>query len=874
MRKLLLLASMIVVGFTGYSQDTLTTLPTFINNNGSSAISFEIIATQAIKITGLSNIWNNGVATTDIWTRPGAINGSGSIQVNTANGWSQHQTGVTINGANGTTPAWVSGMTPITVAAGDTLGIVITGSMRYYTATNAPTTTFPGQFATLAAGSLSNGFGGVVPNLTNDPRGFLGHVVVEQDLLGNCSPYTDVRDSNLTATTATIKWTPGTGNTSFWVEYGAPGFTPGTGTKVTGTYPGVQPPVILTGLSVNTDYEYYIGEICNNGVDSVYNVSPYAFKTTKLCAPVSNFMASNVLATSVDLSWVHPGGANSYTIYYGAGQSVSTTSSPYTLTGLTSNTSYDIYIVADCGAVNGMSDSIGPVSILTPCTIFTAPFAENFDGASWVASGNNNNNAVDPCWTSTPNTSASAVFKWIPRSTGPTSGNGPTSDYTGTNFMYCEASGSSSGNTADLISPIIDASGLTTPALYFHQHRYSNATIADMQVEVSNDLGATWDTVYSVTGDIQTSASDAWSLEYVNLAAYTGDTIMVKFRQMGNGCCGDAAIDNVEIKEAPTCPWPTNITVNFITSTSAVVTWTDPSGSSWDIEWGPQGFQQGTGAIKTTSTNPDTLTGLSSNTWYDVYVRTNCVSSGNGTSIWTGPIAFKTLCSPFTAPYFNDFSSDVANQIPNCFNKIQTYGTGNFQATVETEAFGTPYSTPNHLGLYNWWQFTAADVLAAVTPAFSDMSVGDKRINFFAKSTWAGNRLIVGTTADGVTINVIDTITFGTANNYQQYFIDLTVANGYNGTDNQVVFQFDLSNLTNTFDYIYIDDFTYEQILACNPPIITTLGANAGITSAQLFWGSSQGDSTDVQWGIGDFIQGTGVLVGGTRVGGATDTVT
>jgi hypothetical protein len=694
---------------------------------------------------------------------------------------------------------------------------------------------------------------------------------IDLNFSGNCAnAYANVSTDSILATTAQVNWTPGTGNSSFWLEYGLAGFTPGSGTKITGSYPGAQPPVNITGLSINTTYEYYLGEICNSGADSVYAASPYQFKTTKLCAPATNLAATNIFATSADISWSHAGGANSFTIYYGAGLSQTATSSPYTLTGLTSNTAYDIYVVADCGTTNGISDSIGPASFFTPCTITTAPFIENFDGTTWIASGNNNANSIDQCWSSSPATSTTTVFKWIPRSTAPTSGNGPLVDKTGGNFMYCEASGSASGNVAELISPQIDASGLTTPGLYFEQHRFSNATIADMQVQVSNDFGTTWDTVYTVAGDIQTSNSAPWLLEFVNLAAYTGDTIMVKFVQIGNGCCGDAAIDKVEIKEAPTCPWPTSVNVPITTSTTAIADWTDPSGTSWDLEWGPVGFTQGTGAIKTTSNNPDTITGLAPNNEYDLYVRANCVSGGNGFSIWIGPIYFRTQCAPFTAPYTNNFDTDANNTTPICWSSIATYGNNNAWARATT-IWAPANSGTQHLGLYNQTGFTAADDLGAISPEFSDLTAGDKRISFYAKSTEVTAKLLVGTT-DGITINVLDTVTFSSVNSYNFYIVDLTTAAGYNGTDSHVFMGYDLASAL-TFDYILIDDFNYETAPACNPPAPNTLGAIPGITSATVFWGSgSAGDATEVQWGTPNFMQGTGVLVGSTTVNGTVDT--
>ena len=103
-----------------------------------------------------------------------------------------------------------------------------------------------------------------------------------------------------------------------------------------------------------------------------------------------------------------------------------TTGSPYTLTGLNPATAYDAYLVAYCGMANGYSDTIGPEFFFTNCAITAAPFTEKFDDPTWVASGNNAGNQINPCWTASPDMSqGTEPFKWMPRATGPTSGNGP-----------------------------------------------------------------------------------------------------------------------------------------------------------------------------------------------------------------------------------------------------------------------------------------------------------------------------------------------------------------------------------------------------------------------------------------------------------------
>lgn len=410
----------------------------------------------------------------------------------------------------------------------------------------------------------------------------------------------------------------------------------------------------------------------NSAVDTT-NLNDTLSVPIRLGAP-TGFSVSNVMTTSALLSW-NALGASNFRVMYGAagfnpqtgGSVVSASGSSTTISSLSANTLYDAYLIADCGA-GIYSDTTGPVSFRTPCVIAVAPFSENFDGSSWVsgAGAQNSNASVDPCWSRTPDLATPSVFQMGPRSTSPSSGNGPVQDLTGGNYIYGEASYGGSGSLAELKSPPIDVSGLTTPGLYFFQHRFSNGgAIADMFIEVSNDFGTSWDTVYNITGETQNSMSDAWSLEFVNLVAYTGDTVIIKFVQKSNGCCGDAAIDSVVVDEAPTCPWPTGAGVVTTTDSSAVISWNDPTGSAWEVIWGPPGFTQaspGSGTRNTTN-NPDTIPGLQSNTDYEYYVRTDCGLNGN--SIWIGPISFTTECSPLVAPYFNNFDSEASGNPPD-----------------------------------------------------------------------------------------------------------------------------------------------------------------------------------------------------------------
>ncbi|MBK6776238.1 MAG: proprotein convertase P-domain-containing protein [Flavobacteriales bacterium] len=65
-----------------------------------------------------------------------------------------------------------------------------------------------------------------------------------------------------TFNSVTLNWTPGATNTGYAIEYGPVGFTPGTGTVVTGALP---PPAVVGGLASGETFQFYLTETCLAG---------------------------------------------------------------------------------------------------------------------------------------------------------------------------------------------------------------------------------------------------------------------------------------------------------------------------------------------------------------------------------------------------------------------------------------------------------------------------------------------------------------------------------------------------------------------------------------------------------------------------------
>jgi hypothetical protein len=509
----------------------------------------------------------------------------------------------------------------------------------------------------------------------------------------------------------------------------------------------------------------------------------------------------------------------------------------YSITGLSPQTTYEFYIQDSC-ATDGLSPWIGPFTFTTLCLPITAPFTETFDNSPWVAGTGFNmaGDAIDPCWDRTERV-ATNTYSWNVFS-GPTSssfGTGPSGDNTtgNGNYMATEGSNSATG-TAEMYTPLVDVSGLTTPYFEFFYHRYGSI-LPNFLVEINDGTG--WDSLFFSNQQEHFSNADPFSDFGVDISGY-GDTVQVRFTAFGNGCCNsDMAFDDISFTEAPSCPKVINLNVSALSDVSAGLSWTgNSSTTSFEVWYGPQGFYQGTlttgGTRQFTTTSPFSLSGLTPQTCYEFLVRGIC--QPGDTSEWVGPETFCTPCSPISAPYFEDWDGLATGKDLGCYASIEdpTFATNNFLG-VNIVAAGLPFSAPNQIEFDN---SSSAQPLALVSPPTTDLTVGDKRIKFRARMSFAtapSSTLIIGTMSvpsNASTFKPIDTIVLNANTPMDEYRVDLTVANGYNGTD---VYYAILHGQDATFRTIYLDDFMYEVIPSCPAPFSGST-VNVSNTTADL----------------------------------------
>jgi hypothetical protein len=389
-------------------------------------------------------------------------------------------------------------------------------------------------------------------------------------------------------------------------------------------------------------------------------------RKTPNCPIPTSLTASNITATTADLSWTAGGTETAWDIEIGLKGFTPTgtpttagVTNPYNATGLSGATAYEYYVRAACGGTDGNSTWAGPFEFTTalpsPRTInCTSGFASAVLSQEWDAQSS---------WTATPSFgSGSTARRWNINSGGTTSGStGPNGAHSGSNYVYFETS-SGSGTVGTLVSPAIDLTGSVNFAeLSFWLHAYG-ATTGTLEVGVATSSTGPFTNLLSSNGQIQTSNAEAWTNVGVNLDAYVGQTIYLEFKYtMGSSFTGDLALDLIEVNTCVSCPAPSAFTTDPVQITEATLSWTENGTSTtWLVEHGPSGFTPGSGTEVSTGSNPYTITGLTENTAYDVYLRSFCAVGDTSTRV--GPLSFTTLCALInTFPYTQNFDGLTPN---------------------------------------------------------------------------------------------------------------------------------------------------------------------------------------------------------------------
>ena len=120
-------------------------------------------------------------------------------------------------------------------------------------------------------------------------------------------------------------------------------------------------------------------------------------------------------------------------------------------------------------------------------------------------------------------------------------GTGPSGAHSGNNFFYFETSGGATSGT--IVSPMVDlAFGSDDAELSFWIHAYG-ATMGTLEVGVGTSPTGPFNTIFTNTGELQSSNSDPFQNVGINLGTYIGQQIYLSFGYTkGSSFTGDMLI--------------------------------------------------------------------------------------------------------------------------------------------------------------------------------------------------------------------------------------------------------------------------------------------------------------------------------------------
>ena len=563
------------------------------------------------------------------------------------------------------------------------------------------------------------------------------------------------------------------------------------------------------------------------------------------CMRPSGVAVTGLTDTSISLAWnnvadnyevlvstaqVDPDTVTSATIY-------TTDSNGYTITGLQPNTQYYMYVRSDCGAI-GYSEWSLEVEGRTACAPLPLPYTEGFES---YASGSTA--TISPCWYKGTNSTTDYPY---PSTTAPT----------GSRSLYFYAYHSSSTNYYSYAALPMFQDSVNHLMMSFKVRRYStvsNYYTTYLVLGVMSDPNDINTFVGVDTIDFWAAAGSSVHDVEVMFNNYTGNGQYIAIYAAvpplyGNGTYtyNYVYVDDVVVDTIPTCFRPNHITFSGITQSATTVHWTAGSNAqSFDIEYGPHGFVQGTGTMVTSIVDSVDLTGLLASTMYDVYVRVHC--SATDQSAWSFAQSFNTACGPTALPMFFDpdnYSTGTTTPLPNCWTR-----TNNATGTVNYYPYIYSSSANAHTGnntLYYYFS-TTSDYASDELMAFPEVDIVNYPMNtvevsFWAKASTTGKHMMVGVMSDPTNVSTFQTIdTIALTTTSTEYTVEFS---GYTGNGAYVALRGVMEGTTSY--YYYIDDINISVMSHC-PRAYNLTAYDGTATGATLAWTDTIGST---QWRV------------------------
>lgn len=556
--------------------------------------------------------------------------------------------------------------------------------------------------------------------------------------------------------------------------------------------------------------------------DGILNIFGVSAAIIPDCPKPTELTADNITDQGADISWESTGEEEEWALIYGEagftpeneeGSTLADlTEKNATLSDLTQNTTYDVYVQANCSDTEE-SSLTGPLTFTTSCAYASIPFTQDFE-------------SITP--PSLPNCSTIETLN-------------EGGDWETTN----DAFGMSEGFSGNVLFHAY-SSFYSIDSWYFTQGIELEADV-DYEISFKYANNSTSYTeklkvAYGTSAEAEAMENEIIDLTDISDAQIHNGKYIFSVDTDGAYYFGFWAhseenqyylfLDDISVHIAPTCINPTEVTVDNITYESADISWT-PGGDEeeWEIAYGLPGFDpEDEGEIETAQNTPEkTITGLTQNASYEVYVRSICSDSDQ--SSWEGPLTFTTSCGITNLPFTQDFEEVTVPSLPECSsletNSGNSWKTGGYATGFDGNVLNYSYNLSEDA---DTWYFTQGINLEAGVNYQISYKYGNS-------TTWAEKlKVAFGSAAESSAMDnelADHTEILSTETNLVYFTVD---------TDDVYYFGFQAHSDANQ-NQLYLDDILIEVAPNCLP--VTTFSLdNITADSVDLIWEAGESETS------------------------------
>jgi hypothetical protein len=483
---------------------------------------------------------------------------------------------------------------------------------------------------TSAGINFNHGFGPQPGNRIRTEVGSAACLSASCTPAGTCGTPQNISVSNISGSGATIVWDNASGATGYTLRYRAVGAANWT------VIANATSPYTISGLPANDEIEVTIQTICGGNSSDANGV---IFKTgasgggggggTTCNAPTN--LSGTATTSTINASWSAISGALSYGIQWKPTNggtwtnliNISTTS--YNITGLQTNTSYDVQVRTNCTSANSpfsamtVSTQSGGTACNSPATISPAQTSNSAQITWQQVSGVT---TYEISWRQA-NSSTWGAPELVSANAFTINGLNPATTYNVRVRSVCGTSFSTyiQATFTTLAGPSCNAPTTISPA------------------QTSNSAQITWQQVPGVTTyeiSWRQANSSTWGTpELVSANTFTinGLNAVTTYNVRVRSVCGTSFSTYIQATftttAGATCNAPASISSTPSTS-SAMVSWSFISGvPAYELSW-KMSSETNWGAAQTVSTNLFTINNLVPGTTYNIRVRSMCTGVSSG----------------------------------------------------------------------------------------------------------------------------------------------------------------------------------------------------------------------------------------------------